>query len=173
MRCLDPPSPRSTSTRARSPPGGGEELESPYVADEELHLRPGRATRSRSRCPRSSRAARTAPGLCPQCGANLNETGPPPRVRARPALGEALRAPLRLTSLPFCTAHGRPQAEAVALAHDQAPVAAQDHRTVAQRVPAVPPAPPPAPRVPALRVLRRSRGRRPFRSRPRSRPRSH
>ena len=68
-------------------------------------------------------------------------------------------------------AHGRPQAEAVALAHDQAPLEPQGLGAVGQQLPAVPPAAPPAPGVPALRLLRRARGRRPPRSRPRPRSR--
>src|SRR5215216_3946003 len=57
-------------------------------------------------------------------------------------------------SLPFFAAHGRPQAEAVARAHEQAPVDAQDLGSVDQRVPAVPPAAASAPGLPALRLLR-------------------
>ena len=65
------------------------------------------------------------------------------------------RGPLR----PFATLHGRhgcPEAEAVARSYEQAPRAAQDHRAVGERLPAVPPAAPAAPRVPALRQLRRA-----------------
>ncbi|CAA9466622.1 MAG: hypothetical protein AVDCRST_MAG38-838, partial [uncultured Solirubrobacteraceae bacterium] len=66
---------------------------------------------------------------------------------------------------------GRPQAEAVALAHQQAPLAAQAVGPGDQRVPPVPPAPSSAPCVRPLRNLRwphrRHAGRR--RARPRSR----
>ena len=55
------------------------------------------------------------------------------------------------------------------IAHDQAPVAAQDQRAVGERIPAVPSAPAPAPGVPALRHVRRPRGRRRDVARPRPR----
>ena len=159
MRCLGPAAPEfEVDAREVHQPGGGDELRSPYV-DERRRPRPrarGRATRSRSPCPARSPARPTAAGLCPQCGANLNEEPEHAHeARAGPALGEAVGDPVRLDGarrrapLPFSAAHGRPQAEAVARAHQPAPLAAQDHRAGAEQLPAVPPAAPPAPRVPA------------------------
>src|SRR4051794_41725313 len=72
-------------------------------------------------------------------------------------------------ALPFAVAHGRPQAEAVALAHVQAPRPAQDLGADVQRVPDVPQPAAAASRLPDVRLLRRSLGR--ARARPRSRPR--
>ena len=43
---------------------------------------PGRTTRSRSACPTSSCAAQDCAGLCPECGADLNEAGPEHRHEA-------------------------------------------------------------------------------------------
>jgi EAL domain len=74
----------------------------------------------------------------------------PPRCSSARSCRDGARSPLL-----FPTAHGRPQAEAVARAHEQAARPAQDLRSVAERVPAVPPAAPPAPGVPALRHVRR------------------
>ena len=54
-----------------------EELRSPYI--DRRRARPRRAgptTRSRSRCRSSSCAAPTAQGLCPVCGASLNDADP-------------------------------------------------------------------------------------------------
>ena len=76
----------------------------------------------------------------------------------------------RVDALPFAVAHGRPQAEAVALAHVQASRPAQDLGADLQRVPDVPQPAPAAPRLPDVRLLRRARGR--ARARPRSRPRA-
>ena len=143
--------------------------------------RPGRATRSRSRCPAQITCRPDCAGLCPRVRREP-QRGPGPR--ARPADAPASRAagavarnaasaetrnvvehdahrwrPITLTAPSYRAAHGRPQAEAVARAHDAAPRAAQDHRARGERLPAVPPAAAPAPRVPALRLLRRSRGR--------------
>ena len=65
---------RSTSTPTRSTSRApARSCTRPTWTTASSTSRPGRATRSRWRCPRRSRAGRTAPGLCPQCGANLNE----------------------------------------------------------------------------------------------------
>ena len=109
-------------------PGGGDELQL-ALRRRRRRARPrarGRATRSRSRCPARSPAGPDCAGLCPQCGANLNEepdhaheAEPDPRwaklseLRVRVGARRELRYPSRR--------HGRPQAEAVARAHDQAP----------------------------------------------------
>ena len=87
------------------------------------------------------------------------------RVR-RPDRGidhpESGRPTARLTA-----ADGRPKAEAVPLAHQQAPLAAQDRAAAAPAVPALPHPAPPAPGLPGLRALPGPRGRRSCWSRPR------
>ncbi|CAA9485955.1 MAG: hypothetical protein AVDCRST_MAG53-995, partial [uncultured Solirubrobacteraceae bacterium] len=72
-------------------------------------------------------------------------------------------------ALPSVVAHGRPQAEAVALAHHEAPRAAQGRHGGLQLLPDVPHPPPAAPRLQGLWPLRRARDRARARSRPRSR----
>ena len=161
-------------------PGGGEEL-TLALHGRRRRARPGRLGARRARA-RAAGAAhlprRTAPGLCPQCGANLNEDPEHAHeARARPALGEAVRAPVRLDaarrrSLPFSPPMAVPKQKQSHARTNKRRVAAQDHRARDQRVPAVPPAAPPAPGLPALRLLRRSRGRARARPRPRSRPRA-
>ena len=64
------------------------------------------------------------------------------------------RADLARDRLPW-RAHGRPEAEAVARAHEQAPLPAQGRAPDGQRVPDVPQPAPPAPRVPGVRHVRR------------------
>ena len=75
MRCLEPAAPElEIDAREVDQPGGGEELESPYVRDEILDLRAwsrdavalalgGEQILCRADCA----------GLCPVCGENLNE----------------------------------------------------------------------------------------------------
>ena len=70
------------------------------------------------------------------------------------------RAELEAGPLPSSRPHGRPQAATVALAHDQAPLEAQDQRADVQRVPAVPQPAAAAPRLPDVRYYARPRGRR-------------
>ena len=65
-----------------------------------------------------------------------------------------------LRQLSFPARHGRPQAETVPLADEQAPLAAQDRDAGPPALPALPRAAPAAPRLPQLRHLRRPRGRR-------------
>jgi len=99
MRCLEPARPAiAVEAREVNQPGGGEELSSPYVHDEELDVRAW----ARDALARAAAAAAVPRGLCravrrlrrePQRGR------PRPRARARPglALGEAVRARARLT----------------------------------------------------------------------------
>ena len=73
MRCLEEAAPSiDVDAREVDQPGGGEELESPYVEDDELDLGSGRATPTRSRSPTRSLCRADCAGLCPECGANLN-----------------------------------------------------------------------------------------------------
>ena len=175
MRCLEPGRRRtSRSTPARSTsPAAARSSSSPYVdATASSTSRPGRATRSRSRCRPRSPAARTAPACAPECGANLNEdpdhaheAEPDPRWAKLSELTAS--TDVRYPSAPPMAVPKQKQSHARTTKRR---VAAQDHRAGGERVPAVPPAAPPAPGVPALRLLRRSRGR--ARARPRSRPRA-
>ena len=78
--------------RARGQPARrGDELSSPTsMATTTSTCAPGRATPSRSPLPAQIACTPDCRGLCPRCGANLNDDpGPRPRGRARPALGEA------------------------------------------------------------------------------------
>jgi EAL domain-containing protein (putative c-di-GMP-specific phosphodiesterase class I) len=92
---------------------------------------------------------------------------PVPAEQFEPALRGAIVPERSRYFATLLAADGRPEAEAVARAHQQAPVAAQDQRAGGERLPPVPPAAAPAPGLPALRVLRRARGRRDPRARPR------
>ena len=77
MRCLEPAAEASTvDAREIDQPGGGEDLRSPYLDEDELDLPAGCATRSRWPCRPRSSAARTASGCARVCGENLNEAGP-------------------------------------------------------------------------------------------------
>ena len=75
MRCLDPADPRfDVDVREVSQPGGGEELESPYVSDGgELDLAGWAHDALALTLPAQLTCRPDCAGLCPQCGANLNE----------------------------------------------------------------------------------------------------
>ena len=76
MRCLEPAA-RSYEVDARevSQPGGGEELQSPYVADDgaELDLEGWARDALALALPAQLTCRDDCAGLCPQCGASLNE----------------------------------------------------------------------------------------------------
>src|SRR4051812_25484386 len=69
--------------------------------------------------------------------------------------GSGLRAPGFST---LASRYGRPEAEAIPLAHEQAAFAAQDHAAWPSFLPALPLPEAAASRLPVLRVLRRPRG---------------
>ena len=75
MRCLDPAEPSfEIDVREVSQPGGGEELSSPYLAeDEELHLGQWARDALALALPAQITCREDCAGLCAQCGANLNE----------------------------------------------------------------------------------------------------
>ena len=75
MRCLDPAEPSfEVDAREVSQPGGGEELSSPYLAeDEELHLAQWARDALALALPAQITCREDCAGLCAQCGANLNE----------------------------------------------------------------------------------------------------
>ena len=178
MRCLEPATPDLRRRRARGHAARRRRGAAVALRRRRRRPRPRGVGPRRARARPARRRSPAGPdcaGLCPQCGANLNEdpdhaheAEPDPRWAKLCEIEASTRS---AAPLPFLAAHGRPQAEAVALAHTKRRSKHKIARAGAQRVPAVPPAAPPAPGVPALRLLRRARGRRPPRSRPRSRSR--
>ena len=74
MRCLEPASPVfSVDSREVAQPGGGEELASPYITDGELDLAGWARDALALTLPSQLTCRPDCAGLCPQCGANLNE----------------------------------------------------------------------------------------------------
>ncbi len=77
MRCLEPGAPVvSVDAREVDQPGGGEELTSPYMRDEQLDLARWVRDAYALALPAQVLCRPDCAGLCPQCGANLNEAGP-------------------------------------------------------------------------------------------------
>jgi uncharacterized protein len=73
MRCLEPASPSfDVDAYEVHQPGGGEELTSPYIADE-LDLQAWARDALALALPAQLTCRPDCAGLCPQCGANLNE----------------------------------------------------------------------------------------------------
>ena len=74
MRCLEPAEPAfEVDAREVSQPGGGEELSSPYVSEEELALGQWARDALALTLPGQLTCRADCAGLCSQCGANLNE----------------------------------------------------------------------------------------------------
>ena len=74
MRCLEPAAPVTTvDAREVHQPGGGEELTSPYIHDEELDLAGWAHDAYALALPAQVVCTPECAGLCAQCGANLNE----------------------------------------------------------------------------------------------------
>jgi uncharacterized protein len=77
MRCLEPAAPATTvDAREIDQPGGGEELESPYVDGEVLDLRRWARDALALALPAQVVCREDCAGLCPQCGIDLNAAGP-------------------------------------------------------------------------------------------------
>lgn len=77
MRCLAPAAPAfDVLAREVSQPGAGEELESPYVQDGVLDLRGWVRDALALTLPAQILCRPECAGLCPECGADLNEAGP-------------------------------------------------------------------------------------------------
>jgi uncharacterized protein len=77
MRCLGPAAPvTEVDVREIHQPGGGEELESPYVHDEELDLEGWARDAYALALPAQVVCTPECAGLCPECGANLNTAEP-------------------------------------------------------------------------------------------------
>jgi uncharacterized protein len=77
MRCLKAAA-RETDVDAREVdvPGGGEEMSSPYVTDEELDLSAWARDAFALALPTQVLCREDCAGLCPVCAADLNEAGP-------------------------------------------------------------------------------------------------
>jgi uncharacterized protein len=74
MRCLGPATPEFTvDTREIDQPGGGDEMTSPYVEDEELDLHAWARDALVLELPAQILCKPDCAGLCPECGKNLNE----------------------------------------------------------------------------------------------------
>jgi uncharacterized protein len=74
MRCLDPAEPKiAVDAREVEQPGGGEELRSPYVKGEELDVAAWARDAYALALPAQVVCREDCAGLCPECGANLNE----------------------------------------------------------------------------------------------------
>lgn len=74
MRCLKPASPRvEVEAREVDRPGGGEELDSPYVHDETLDLAAWARDAFALALPAQILCREDCAGLCPVCAADLNE----------------------------------------------------------------------------------------------------
>ena len=85
MRCLEPAAPRfAVDAREVDQPGGGEELASPYVADQELDLVAWARDALALALPAQLLCREDCAGLCPVCGADLNAAGPEHRHEAPP-----------------------------------------------------------------------------------------
>ena len=163
MRCLEPADADLPRRRPRGPQPGAAATSCSRPTSTRRRARP-RGLGARRPVARRAGPDHLQAGLprpVPDCGENLNEdpatstSASPTRAGRSCASSSSTEAAVRYPS----RRHGRPQAEAVALAHHQAPVDAQGRRADAQRVPAVPQAAPPAPGVPELRLLRGPRGR--------------
>lgn len=77
MRCLEPASPTfAVDAREISQPGEGEELESPYVVDGVLDLKAWARDALALALPATLLCRPDCAGLCPVCGADLNQAGP-------------------------------------------------------------------------------------------------
>lgn len=77
MRCLEPAAPSFTvDAREVSQPGGGEELSSPYLQDGVLDVRAWTRDALALALPTALLCRPDCAGLCPVCGADLNQAGP-------------------------------------------------------------------------------------------------
>ena len=74
MRCLGAAQPEfAVDAREVDQPGGGDELDSPYVADDELDLRGWARDALALALPAQLVCREDCAGLCPECGANRND----------------------------------------------------------------------------------------------------
>ena len=77
MRCLEPAEPRvAVDSREVDQPGGGDELNSPYVAKEVLDVHAWARDALVLALPAQLLCKEECLGLCPVCGVDLNTAGP-------------------------------------------------------------------------------------------------
>jgi uncharacterized protein len=85
MRCLKQASPRvEVQAREVDRPGGGEELDSPYVHDHTLDLATWARDAFALAMPAKILCREDCAGLCAVCAADLNEVGPEHRHESKP-----------------------------------------------------------------------------------------
>jgi uncharacterized protein len=85
MRCLEGAAPIvPVDAREVDQPGGGEELNSPYLDDQQLDLRAWSRDALALALPTQIVCRDDCLGLCPACGENLNEAGPDHRHEQAP-----------------------------------------------------------------------------------------
>jgi uncharacterized protein len=85
MCCLEPAAPRfAIDAREFDQPGGGEELESPYVTDQEVDIAAWSRDALALALPAQLLCRVDCAGLCAVCGENLNEAGPEHGHEAEP-----------------------------------------------------------------------------------------
>lgn len=85
MRCLEPAAPRfAIDVREFDQPGGGEELESPYVEEQQLDVAAWTRDALALALPAGLLCREDCAGLCPVCGENLNHAGPEHGHEAEP-----------------------------------------------------------------------------------------
>ncbi len=85
MRCLQPAAPRvEVEAREVDRPGGGDELDSPYVSDETLDLAGWVRDAFALAIPAKILCREDCAGLCPICAADLNLAGPDHHHEAPP-----------------------------------------------------------------------------------------
>lgn len=97
VRCLAEAEPRfAVDAREVDQPGGGEELDSPYVAGEELDLAGWANDAFALALPAQIVCRPECAGLCPICGENLDEAGPEHHHEAAPDRRWAALRELRL-----------------------------------------------------------------------------
>ena len=83
MRCLEPGAPSvSVDAREVDQAGGGDELSSPYVEGEELDVAAWARDAYALALPNQILCREDCAGLCPECGANLNDD--PDHAHERP-----------------------------------------------------------------------------------------
>ena len=77
QRCLDPATLHvDVDAREVDAPGGGDELSSPYMDGEDLDLQAWARDALALALPTQILCREDCAGLCPECGANLNDAGP-------------------------------------------------------------------------------------------------
>jgi uncharacterized protein len=85
MRCLEDAAPTVVvDVREVDQPGGSEEMQSPYVSAQDLDLEAWARDAYALAMPNQVLCTPDCAGLCPECGANLNQAGPEHRHEAAP-----------------------------------------------------------------------------------------